>query len=218
LVLALNAVLPPTPLGIVPRSYFALPYIVVFVAVLIVVLVLLVKFPSLRKYRRKRNILIYLVVALTLVLLVYQIDFVTRVAVVDYSIDARGLRFYPGEVNEISVYCSNSGDRACSFYLVLSSVNASFPAQTQQTYLQINNTMVKVPFLLHERWSSMSADSKPVFFTIDENVTGFSFSLSLEANSYNPVVVYSAPFSRIWCVWNATESCYKLKYGSGFTA
>jgi hypothetical protein len=214
-VIVLNAALSP-PFGIVSRSYFAFPYIVAFLAVLIIVLVLLVKFPSFRNYRRKRNILIYFVVALMLVLLVYQIDFVTRIAVVSYSIDTSRDRFYLGEVNEISVNCISTGDRACSFYLVVSSVNATFSAQNPQTYLHVNTTIVKVPFLLQERWSSMNADSKPVFFTIDENVTGFSFRLSLESQGYSSVNVFEAPVSSIWCVWNATEGCYMIEGGGGF--
>jgi hypothetical protein len=99
---------------------------------------------------------------------------------------------------------------------VLSSANASFTAQTQQTYLQVNSTMVKVPFLLQEHWFSMNADSKPVFFTIDENVTGFSFHVSLEAQSYNSLVVVSGDTDISW-VWDATENCYKLSTTGGFT-
>jgi hypothetical protein len=217
-VLPLNAALSPLPLGIEPRSYFAFPYVVALVTVLIVVFVLLLKFPSLRKYRRKRNILIYTVVALTLVLLVYQTDFVTRVAIVTYSIDTGVGRFYLGRINEINVYCSNSGYRACSFDIIVNSVNASFSPQNPETYLNINNTVTKVPFMLQERWSSMNKNSKPVFFTIDENATGFSFRISLEAHAFNSIQVYSSPAYAIAYVWNATENCYKLDGIAAFTA
>jgi hypothetical protein len=114
-----------SPLGIAPTLYFAIPYIVALVAILIAVAVLLFRFPSFRKCRKKRNILIYFGAALTLVLLVYQIDVVTRTAGVTYSIDTSDDRFYVGELNEISVKCSNRGNRACSFDIVVSSVNAS---------------------------------------------------------------------------------------------
>jgi hypothetical protein len=217
-VLPHNAALPFPRLGIEPRIHFAFPYIVVLLAVLIVVFVLLLKFHSLQKYRRKRNILIYIAVALTLALLVYQIDFVYRVAIVEYSIDVSVDRFYLGEVNEIRVRCSNSGDRACSFDIVVNSVNASFSAQNLQTYLYVNDTVTRVPFMLQERWSSMNKDTKGVFFTIDENVTGFSFRLSLEAHAFNSIQVYSSPAYAIAYVWNATENCYKLYGIVGFTA
>ena len=213
--LGFQAALP--PLGIVPTSYFAFPYIVAFMAVLIAVLLLLVKLPSFRKYRRKRYILIYFVVALTLILLVYQIDFLTRTAVGTYSIDTSIDRFYLGEINDNSVHCNNSGFRACSFNIVIS-VDASFSAQTPQTCLEFSNMVVKIPFLLQERWSSMNGDSKPVFFTIDENVTGFSFRLSLEAHAFNSIPVRSSPVYAIACVWNATEDCYELDVIGGFAA
>jgi hypothetical protein len=211
----LHAVL--SPLGIAATLYFAIPYIVALVAILIAVALLLFRFPYFRKYRRKSNILIYFTVALTLVLLVYQIDFVARTAVVTYSIDTSEDRFYVGELNEISVKCSNRGDRACSFDIVVSSVNMSFSVGTSQTYFQVNSTAVKVPFTLQENGSSMNGDSKPVFFTINENVTGFSFRLLLEAHAFNSIKVYNAGYA-VSCVWNATENCYELDGALGFTA
>jgi hypothetical protein len=90
-----------SPLGIAPTAYFAFPYIIALVAVLIAVTVLLFRFLSFRKYRKKRNILIYFVAALALVLLVYQIDFVTRTAVVTYLIDTSENKFYVGELTKL---------------------------------------------------------------------------------------------------------------------
>jgi hypothetical protein len=48
----------PTRLGIVAAPS-PTPYILLFVAVLIIAVILLVKFPSLRLYRKARNILFY---------------------------------------------------------------------------------------------------------------------------------------------------------------
>lgn len=153
--------------------------------------------------------MIYAAVALVLVLLVFQIDNVSRRANVSYVLDTSFNKAYLGEVNQIVMYCQNYGDRAASFYLVLSSVNASFQVQTQQNYIQVNSKTVKVPFLLQEHWFSMSAKSKPVFFTVDENVTGFSFSGSLEPQGYGGLDV-SSGFTSATFVWSGTENCYVL--------
>ena len=60
--IVLGIVAPPSPL----------PYILLFLVVLIVATVLFVRFPSLRKYRVKRNILVYLLVAVALVFSLFQ--------------------------------------------------------------------------------------------------------------------------------------------------
>jgi hypothetical protein len=185
--------------------------------VIIAIAALLIIFPSLRKYRRKKNILVYVVAALVIALLIFQIDNVSRRAIVSYSFAGAGdTKYYDREGNQIIMQCQNHGDRAASFYLVLSSVNATFQVKTQQNYIQTSSRTVKVPFLLQESWLSMSADSKPVFFTIDKNVTGFSFSISLEAQGYGSLVVGSGD-TDIRFAWNGTENCYMLDMISGFT-
>ena len=200
---------PPIPLSVVPSSYFAFPYIVLLIVVLVIVTALLVKFSSLRKYRMKRNILIYFVMALVLALLIFQIDTIVRRANVFYSIEPRdGLtKFYPDTKNQITVYCQSNGVRAADFYIVLKSTNASFQPDADQSYIQVNTTTVKVPFQLHG--FSPTEDSKPVSFRIDGNVTSFSFQASLEAQSFNFIDVYSAVYG-VTFVWNATEDCYLL--------
>lgn len=100
--------------------------------------------------------------------------------------------------------------------LVFSSVNASFHVTNQQNYIQTSSRTVKVPFSLQESGVSMSTDTKPVFFTIDENVTEFSFSFSLEAQDYSHLVVSSGD-TGVSFVWNVTENCYTLNFGSGFS-
>jgi len=202
-------------LGMLPSSYFAIPYIALFLAICIAVIVMLVIFPSFRKYRRKRNILIYIVAALVLMLLIFQIDNVTRRAVVSYKIDTSVTQFYPDETNQIRIRCQNHGDRPASFYLDFHSINASFSAQPEQTYIQVSTTLVVVPFMLQESWFSTNTVSKPVFFNIDANVTEFSFDILFEVHGYNNIAV-SEGVTNIRCVWNETQNCYTLEGVSGF--
>ncbi|MCW4044086.1 MAG: hypothetical protein NWE94_01040 [Candidatus Bathyarchaeota archaeon] len=207
--LTFNDTFPPIPILYQSPFYYALPYAAMFLGILIIIIVLLARFPSLRKYRRKRNILIYLVTGLVLVLLIFQMDNATKRALVSCSIDNDTAKFYVEEVNQLNLYCENHGDRDASFYLVLSSVNASFPVQTRQTYLRVSSTTIKVPFLLQERELPVDAEIKPVFFTIDKNVTSFSFNISVEAHD-SPVDV-SMVLTDLLYVWNGTENCYILE-------
>ncbi len=199
------------PLSMVSSLVFAMPYIIAIIAIFIAILVLFVRYPSLRNYRRKRIILIYCVFILVLGLLMFQMDNVYRRAFVNYSISTSYDKAYVGVVNRVVWSCGCFGGRSASFYLVISSINASFTLHYQRDYVLISNTTVKVPFSLSE-----SSDSEPVFFIIDDNVTSFSFSASLENRGWGGLEVSSA-LSSVTFVWNATENYYELNYASGFT-
>jgi uncharacterized membrane protein len=214
-ILAVDASSLPTPLAIASSSDLAFPYIVGLFGIIIAVAILLFVFSSLRKYRRKRNILVYVVTLLIIALLLFQIEDAPRRAVITYWY-AGGTKYYGRTDNQVVMGCQNHGDRAASFYLVFSSVNASFQVTNQQNYIQASSRTVKVPFSLQESGVSMSTDTKPVFFTIDENVTEFSFSFSLEAQDYSHLVVSSGD-TDVSFVWNVTENCYILTFGSGFS-
>ena len=75
---------------------------------------------------------------------------------------------------------------------------------------------VKISFMLKESLLSTNAESKSVFFTIDENVTGFSFSFSLENQSHASLVVASGD-ANVEYTWNSTENCYVQGIRFGFT-
>ena len=181
-------------------------YYLALLAVLIVTAVLLLIFPSLRKYRRRRNILIYIAIVVVLFSLVAQIDNVSRRAIVDFSVGGSA-NFYGGETNQLAVFAGNHGNRAVSFKLIISSVNVSFQIQPQQDCIQINNRTCKVPFSLQESSLLGSSENKPLFFTIDENVSGFSFSVSLEAQPSGSVSVASG-ITYITYTWNGIANCY----------
>jgi hypothetical protein len=208
----------PIPFSIAPPPDFTTPYIVALLGVIIAVAALLIVFPSLRKYRRKRNILVYSIALLVVALLVFQISeapSLSRRAIVEYGF-VGDPKYYNREGNQLVMACHNHGDKAASFYLVLSGFNASFQVKTQQDYIQTSNRTVKVPFSLQESGLPLSEDKKPVFFTIDENVEEFSFTFSYEAEDYNHLVFSSGSLS-VKYVWNATENCFIEHSGSHFT-
>jgi hypothetical protein len=197
-----------TPLSMVNPWTYAISYIIAIIAVFLMILVLFVKYSSLRKYTRKRNIMVYCAFILTLGLLMFQVDSVSRRAYVGYGLGMGSGKAYVGEVNESVWSCSNHGDRSADFYLVINSVNASFIIQKQEGYVLASNTTIKVPFSL-----SGNSESKPVFYIIDKNVAGFYFSTSIENRGYGGFDVTTA-MSGVTFVWNATGDYYILKYVS----
>lgn len=208
----------PIPLSIAPSPDFATPYVVALLGVIIAVVALLVIFPSLRKYRRKRNILVYIVVFLIIALLVFQINDAPRLSrrsIAGYAFAGES-KYYNREGNQLVIDCENIGDKAASFYLVCNGLNASIQVKTQQDYIQTSNRTVKIPFSLQEHGLPLSEERKPVFFTIDENVEEFSFTFSLEAQNNNHLVVYRGD-TYVTYLWNVTENCFILSFGGGFT-
>ena len=216
--LTLESISLPVPLSIAPPPDFTTPYIVGLLGVIIAVAALLIIFPSMRKYRSKRNILVYVVILFIIGLLVFQINeapTLSKRAIVTYGY-AGDPKYYNGADNQLVMTCENVGDKVASFYLVCNGLNASLQAKTQRDYVQTSNRTVKVPFSLQERGLPLSEDRKPVYFTIDENVTEFSFTFSLEAQNSNHLVVSSGDTS-VTYLWNVTENCFILSFGGGFT-
>jgi hypothetical protein len=205
------------PLSRVSMLPLVLLYILAIVIVSIVILLLLRKYPSLRNIRKKRNILIYCILALIPGLLIFQLDTVARRADVGFGIDSIPDKAFRGKISQITLYCNNRGSRSAEFYVVLTSLNASITVRDQQDYLLVSSTTVKVPFSLSENWISGNSDRKNVFFTVDSNVTSFSFWVDIENRAFGeldtPGGVWSVRF-----VWNATENCYIMTERSQIAA
>jgi len=198
--IVLGIVAPPSPL----------PYLLLFLIVLIVAIVLFVMFPSLRKYRMKRNILVYLLVAVALVFFLFQANEASRGRTVYeyYITDNSFPNFYLGRTNQFNLTCKYIESRPASFYMVIDSVNVSFPAQPQETCISVNSTEIKVLFTVSENTPPMHEDTKIIFFNINENVTGFSFRVYPETVSdtlFPAGNTYGMDY-----VWNGTENCYVL--------
>jgi 4-amino-4-deoxy-L-arabinose transferase-like glycosyltransferase len=207
----------PIPLAFAAPSSLSIPYFIGIIVIAIVFIALLLAFPSLRRYRKKRSLLVYCIFALLVVLLFSQINDVYKQAIVNFGLDNNGsTRAYLGENNTISLYSQNMGNKAVDFYVILKAQNASFPTSSGQDYIQLNNKTVKVFFSLSESALPQDNDKKPVFFRIDENVTGFLFSTSLESKGYQKPLYISTANTEIF-VWNSTENCFMLNSTSGFT-
>jgi hypothetical protein len=181
------------------------PYIILIVVSLAIVCMFFLKFPSLRVYRKKRNLLVYSVLVLVLSLLAYQsYELFLGPTLISYSLDNGEKQFYTGRVNTFSISSSNRGMRTASFTLTIKSANASFTLYSQQTYPQSNSTTIKIPFSFPQDGTEV----KLVQFTIDENVTGFAFYPSIEPQKDNPLVTtYTRQADG---EWNGATSSYTL--------
>ncbi len=101
-------------------------------------------------------------------------------------------------VNQIKIYCRNGGGMDGDFYLVLKFTNATFSTQTQMPYIQVDNSTVKVKFILH-RGDSLEKD---IFFVAD-GTNDFSVGMSLEKASFVEFIKANAFFpTQISYRWN----------------
>jgi hypothetical protein len=180
------------------------PYIAFTLACIIVSIFLFLKVPSLRKIRKKRNLIVYAALVLILGLTVYQAyDISLGPKVISYNVAKSEKEFYAGQVNKLNISCESLCMRETSFYLVLKSVNSSLVVENQQNYVQLNSTVIKIPFTLsfvHE------IQSKVVFFTIDKNVVNFEFYPHIEQLKDFPIVTGST--NQVQCAWNNTTNSY----------
>jgi hypothetical protein len=78
----------------------------------------------------------------------------------------------------LSVECYNVGFMDGTFSIVIEFANAAFSAETPQPFLQLNNSTVKVPLMLH----GGGHQSTDVYFTVDNSVTSFNLKVSFESN------------------------------------
>lgn len=185
------------------------PYIILFIIVALTAIVLLAKLPSLRKYKRKRNIIIYTILTLALVFTLFQAYRTSQTNLLEYYFNDRSKfpDYYPETTNQFNLTCDNDGDTANSFYMIINSVNASFPTQPHETYITVSDTAIKVLFTLEENGSPNEKQTKLVLFNINENVTGFSFRAHPEnMNDFT----FAGGLYAMKYVWNGTENCYKL--------
>ena len=171
------------------------------------------KKPSTAPKDYRRNLAVIALIIVVSIAFLLQYNSVTKSATVNYTLDINVSTYYPAENNAINITCSNSGDKGANFYLVLNMANASFSPQTEQPYLQVNSTTVKFPFTLHNGDSTV----KPVFFSIDDNATGFSFNLSFEKVDQNTVYGQSLWYY-VSYEWNETGGYYGLSEMGGTVA
>jgi hypothetical protein len=192
----------PITLSIANPATYVAPYIMLLIVCLVVFSICFLKFPSLRTYRTKRNLVIYPVLALVFCLIIFQAYAVSRnPALVACKVDVAG-EPQNGLINQLNVTSSINGGEKASFFLVLKSVNASFVVDAAQNHVFVNSTTVKIPF----SFSSTGSETKQVQFSIEQEATEFVFFSSVEEHVGHFVV--NSLTSWVKFTWNATSGGY----------
>jgi len=188
-----------------PRSY-AVPYILLFFVCLLVFLVCIINFRSLRVYRRKRNLLVYAVLVLVLTLIAYQANGVSLgPSYISYGIKKTQTPIYAMEQNQFGVTCYCDGGKVATFYMVMKCANATLHVDEQLNYIQVNDTAIKIPF----SFRGSGEQTKPVYFTVTANVSSVEFYPSIERESGSSIMV-TTWLSEIRCVLDPATGRYAM--------
>ncbi len=194
------------PMSIIDLRSYAIPYILLLVVCLFVFLVCLVKIPSLRVYRQKRNLLVYTMLVLVLGLIAYRAyDISLGPNYISFEIKKTQTPIYAGKENQFSVTCYSDGVKEAKFYMILKSANATLQVGDQQGYIKVNDTAIKIPFALH----GSEEQTKPVYFTAAANVSSLEFYPSIERSKDSQILVMTW-LSGIQCTWNPTTHSFVM--------
>jgi hypothetical protein len=187
-------------------STYAYPYVILLVFCLLVLGLVLWKYPSLRVYRRKRNILVYVGLALVFSLIALQVYNVSLGPnYIAFGIEKTPNPIYSEQENKFSVLCWSDGASEASFYMVLKSANATLQAKGEMGYIQANDTAIKIPF----NFQGSGKLAKPVYFTADANVSSLKFYPFIERQGDSKIIV-TTYLSEIQCVWDPTTNSYAM--------
>jgi hypothetical protein len=146
--------------------------------------------------RKKRIILILIVIMIAhlVAFIIYQLI----PAYIEYDVDINSIReVNPDEINAMTITFRKWG-RPSSLHLTLKFTNASFSNQTEQPYIQTNSTTVQLPNL---------SGYKTVYYTVDNNVTGFSVKFFHASSDLNLQVMKW--MSWLSFNWNETSKSYE---------
>jgi hypothetical protein len=192
-----------------PHAYF-IPYIILITVCLVVFVGCLVGVPSLRSYRRKRNIAIYAIFMIVMGLVAFQ-AYNSSVGpnYISFSILKTQTPIFTGQQVSYGVTCHCDGVKDANFYMVIKSANATLNAADQQGYIQVNGTCIKVPFSFH----GGGDQTKPIYFTADVNVSSIAFYPRVERGEGDYVV--AVVLTEIQCIWNPATECFAMADSMG---
>jgi hypothetical protein len=109
-------------------------------------------------------------------------------------------------LNHITVYAKNGGGMDGDFYLVINFTNATFSTQTELPYVKVDDSTVKIKFVLHKG----DAKEKTVYFTTNQTCP-VNIKLTLERTSLiqflKPNELYPAQLTYMWNNENQAFNC-----------
>jgi hypothetical protein len=191
---------------IINPFFNTLPYLMLLAIGLVVVIAVIWKRPSMRLYRRKRNILVYSVLALVFSLIALQAYEVSLGPnYISFGIEKTATPIYIGIENHFSVTCYSDGGKQASFYMIIKSANATLQTKGETGYIQVNDTAIKIPF----SFQGSGQLTKPIYFTAYANVSSLEFYPVIERQDDSPIIVTSY-LSEIQCMWDPTTNSFSM--------
>jgi hypothetical protein len=192
---------------VIDPSVYAYPYVMLLIICLLVLAAVFWRYPPLRVYRRKRNILVYGVLALVFSLLAYQAYAVSLGPnFISFGIQKTVTPIYPGQENHFSVTCYSDGAKEVGFYMVFQCENATLQVDGESSYIQTNATAIKIPFSFHGN----GEQTKVVYFTADSNVASLSFYPSVERQKGEGDFIVTAWLTEISCTWDPVTCSFAM--------
>jgi hypothetical protein len=89
--------------------------------------------------------------------------------------------------------------------MVIRSDNATLNADGQRGYIQVNATAIKIPF----SFQSGGVQTKLMYFTVDANVSSFSFYPTVERINNSPIIIW-VYLNEIRGTYNQTTHSYLM--------
>jgi hypothetical protein len=201
----------PISWAIVDSSVFAIPYLIAFTICVLGFLLTVSLFPSLKKYKVKRNLVIYFIVVIILSILLVQANEVTLRSPmfgVNLMDSSKILTLNGNQVNQFNFSCATvGGGKFANFNLVFNGVNISF-LDNQQSYVLTNSTTIKIPFTSALAKDVVDVQIKSLLFKINENVTSFRLYPTLE--QIKGQVAYDSGIYDIRGIFNSIENVYGI--------
>jgi hypothetical protein len=109
-------------------------------------------------------------------------------------------------VNHITVYAKNGGGMDGDFHLIITFTNATFSTQTELPYVKVDDSTVKIKFVLHKG----DAKEKIIYFTTNQTCP-VNIKLTLERTSLiqflKPNELYPAQLTYTWNNENQAFNC-----------
>jgi hypothetical protein len=193
------------PLSVADPYAYVLPYLMLVAVCLIVFVGCLIGVPSLRSYRRRRNLIVYSVFILVLGLIVCQTyNASLGPNYVSFSIQKTQTPIYSIQANHFTVTVNSDGAKDANFYMVLVSANATMQTHGQEGYIQVNDTCIKIPFNFHGNGQA----TNPVYFTADADVSSIAFYPHFEKVSGDYVIYVE--LSEIQCLWDPPTRSFAM--------
>jgi hypothetical protein len=183
--------------------YPILPFLFLFVIISVVAVACLIKFPSLRNYRKKQNVIVYSIVILLLGLIAFQVyDWSLGSPIITNRVSLTNNKFQAGQMIALSITSENLCNRELTFDLTVSCVNASLSPGDLGRFIQVDNSTVKIPF--HFNAGSVNDQkAETILFTINKD------SPSFRINFDSPITTTGGQCT-VEGSWDATTSSYSV--------